>query len=97
MPDRSQEVHLLPTFAADFYGAPLRLRICGFIRPERNYDGVEALVADIRTDIDVARRSLARLAWATLAEDPWLVEGFVEWTAGEGPSEGEAVKGAETS
>ncbi|KAI1257803.1 hypothetical protein MGN70_000847 [Eutypa lata] len=60
---RSAEVHILQKFGADFYGAPLRLLILGFIRPELDYAGLEALVADINTDCDVARRSLAREAW----------------------------------
>lgn len=60
---RSAEVHVLHRFAADFYGAPLRLLVCGFVRPERDYAGLDALVADINIDCDVARRSLARAAW----------------------------------
>ncbi|KAK7750762.1 riboflavin kinase [Diatrype stigma] len=61
---RSAEVHVLQRFGADFYGVPMRLLILGFIRPERgDYAGLDALVADIRTDCDVARRSLARPAW----------------------------------
>ena len=60
---RSAEVHVLHRFAADFYGAPLRLLVCGFVREERDYAGLDALVADINIDCDVARRSLARPAW----------------------------------
>ena len=61
---RSAEVHVLRRFRADFYGAPLRLLVLGFVRDERgDYDGVDALVADIRRDCAVARRSLARPAW----------------------------------
>lgn len=61
---RSAEVHVLRRFRADFYGAPLRLLVLGFVRDERgDYDGIDALVADIRTDCAVARRSLARPAW----------------------------------
>ncbi|AEO64099.1 uncharacterized protein THITE_2142055 [Thermothielavioides terrestris NRRL 8126] len=61
---RSAEVHVLHAFGADFYGVEMRLLICGFVREERDYAGLEALVADIRFDCDVARRSLARPAWA---------------------------------
>ena len=61
---RSAEVHVLRRFGADFYGCPLRLLVLGFVRPERgDYDGVAALVADIRYDCVVARRSLDRSAW----------------------------------
>ncbi|KAF1912041.1 riboflavin kinase [Ampelomyces quisqualis] len=57
---RSIEIHLLAHFDADFYGAMLRLVVLGFIRPESDYVSREALVQDIREDIRVAQRSLAR-------------------------------------
>lgn len=60
---RSAEVHVLHNFAADFYGAPMRLLILGFIREERDYSSLDALVKDINIDCDVARQSLARPAW----------------------------------
>ncbi|KAI9822717.1 MAG: riboflavin kinase [Phylliscum demangeonii] len=84
---RSVEVHLLATFPRDFYGARLRVLVAGYIRPERDYGSREALVADIHTDIEVARRSLAREPYRVLGEDRWLVD-FAE---GEGEGEGEVV------
>jgi len=61
---RSAEVHVLEKFASDFYGVEMRLLITGFIRDELDYSGLEALIADINLDCDVARNSLAREAWA---------------------------------
>ncbi|KAI0518095.1 hypothetical protein F5B22DRAFT_601681 [Xylaria bambusicola] len=60
---RSAEVHILQAFGADFYDAPMRLLILGFVRDEKDYSGLDALVEDIRVDCDVARQSLAREAW----------------------------------
>ncbi|KAI2628748.1 riboflavin kinase [Hypoxylon sp. NC1633] len=60
---RSAEVHLLHAFGADFYDAPMRLLILGFVRDERDYASLDALVDDINVDCDVARQSLARPAW----------------------------------
>ncbi|OTA59589.1 riboflavin kinase [Hypoxylon sp. EC38] len=60
---RSAEVHVLHKFAADFYDAPMRLLILGFIREERDYSSLDALVKDINIDCDVARQSLARPSW----------------------------------
>ncbi|KAI1741734.1 hypothetical protein F4680DRAFT_58906 [Xylaria scruposa] len=60
---RSAEVHVLRSFGADFYDAPMRLLILGFVRDEKDYSGLDALVEDIRIDCDVARQSLAREAW----------------------------------
>ncbi|KHO01776.1 Riboflavin kinase [Metarhizium album ARSEF 1941] len=61
---RSAEVHVLHEFAADFYGAHMRLLILGFIREEKDYESLEALIEDINFDCHVARRSLAREAWS---------------------------------
>ncbi|KAI2636649.1 hypothetical protein GGS21DRAFT_38353 [Xylaria nigripes] len=60
---RSAEVHVLHSFHADFYDVPMRLLILGFVREEKDYSGLEALVEDIQIDCDVARQSLAREAW----------------------------------
>jgi riboflavin kinase len=60
---RSAEVHVLHSFGADFYDAPMRLLILGFVRDEKDYSNLDALVDDIRIDCDVARQSLAREAW----------------------------------
>ncbi|KAI2784260.1 riboflavin kinase [Daldinia loculata] len=60
---RSAEVHVLHKFGADFYDAPMRLLILGFVREERDYASLEALITDINIDCEVARQSLARPAW----------------------------------
>lgn len=41
----------------------MNLLILGYIRPERNYDGLQALIDDIKFDCEVARRSLERERW----------------------------------
>ncbi|KAJ0109887.1 riboflavin kinase [Diaporthe amygdali] len=65
---RSAEVHVLDKFAADFYGVDMRLLILGYIRDEKNYEGLDALIEDINTDCEVARRSLERPAWKPAGE-----------------------------
>ena len=72
---RSVEVHLLHSFAADFYGAHMNLIILGFIRPEYDYVSVEALVEDIRFDIAVTEKCLRREAYRRFREDEgeWLL------------------------
>jgi riboflavin kinase len=60
---RSAEVHVLKKFSADFYGVTMRLLILGFIREEKDYAGLEALIADINFDCEVAKKSLDRAAW----------------------------------
>lgn len=61
---RSAEVHVLHEFNADFYDAHMRLLILGFIREEKDYKSLEALIEDINFDCEVAKKSLARPAWA---------------------------------
>ncbi|CEI60814.1 hypothetical protein FVEN_g2527 [Fusarium venenatum] len=61
---RSAEVHVLHKFTADFYDVPMRLLILGFIREEKDYKSLEALIEDINFDCEVAKNSLAREAWA---------------------------------
>lgn len=52
------EVHLFD-FAGDIYGRALQVELVDFIRPERKFDGLEALKAQIAKDCDTARARLA--------------------------------------
>ena len=52
------ETHLFD-FAADLYGRHLRVALIDFIRPERKFDGLEALKAQIAADSAEARARLA--------------------------------------
>ncbi|KAF2641109.1 riboflavin kinase [Massarina eburnea CBS 473.64] len=81
---RSIEIHLLHSFEKDFYGATLSLIILGWIRPEYDYVSKDALVEDIREDIRVTQRSLAREGYAVFEGDKWL---FGEGDAGQGQVE----------
>ena len=72
---RSVEVHLLHRFAADFYGHAISVLVLGFVRPEYDYVDRDALIDDIRTDIAVAAKSLAREGYVRFCRDPSLVEG----------------------
>jgi len=52
------ETHLFD-FAGDLYGRHLRVALIDFIRPERKFDGLEALKAQITADSAEARARLA--------------------------------------
>lgn len=71
---RSVEVHIMHRFETDFYGSHMNLNVLGFIRPELDYVSKESLIEDIKTDIDVAGRSLARPAYAKFIKDPYLLD-----------------------
>lgn len=53
--------------------------LLGFIRPELDFESVEALVRDIMTDIEVAKNSLEREKWREVCkkEKRWLL-GFYD-------------------
>eukprot|EP00051_Salpingoeca_urceolata_P028034 m.484595 g.484595 ORF g.484595 m.484595 type:complete len:151 (+) comp23443_c0_seq1:195-647(+) len=51
----SAEVHILKEFAQDFYGSKLNVLVLKFLRPEKNFDSLEALIAAIHADIQQTR------------------------------------------
>lgn len=54
------EVHLFD-WSDDLYGRPVRVQLLDFIRPERKFDGIDALKSQIAEDCEKARRVLAAL------------------------------------
>lgn len=48
------EAHLLD-FDGDLYGEHVKVRFAGFLRSERKFDGIEAIVAQLRLDVAHAR------------------------------------------
>lgn len=52
------EVHLFDV-EEDLYGAQLRVHLLSLLRPERRFDGLEALVEQIEKDADAARAAVA--------------------------------------
>ncbi len=70
--EKTAEPWLLHEFAADFYGAELRLLVCGYIRPEANFESLDALIARIHKDADVSRAALDHPAYKELQMDDCL-------------------------
>ncbi|KAL2069455.1 hypothetical protein VTL71DRAFT_14134 [Oculimacula yallundae] len=83
---RSAEVHVMQKFEKDFYGAEMRVLLLGFVRKELDYVSLEALVEDIKMDIEVSGRSLGREAWRKKGEE----EGGWLWGQGEEGQGGES-------
>ncbi|KAI5296703.1 NADH-cytochrome b5 reductase [Ascosphaera pollenicola] len=87
---KSIEVHIMRPFDVDssdttassffqlpdFYSTPMNLLILGFIRPEYDYVSKEALIDDIKTDCEVAVRSLQRPAYKTFFSQVVETAGF---------------------
>lgn len=49
-------------YGHDFYGKILKVCICGYIRPEQNFGSLEALIARINLDIEIAEKELTTSA-----------------------------------
>jgi riboflavin kinase/FMN adenylyltransferase len=56
---RTIEAHVLD-FDGDLYGQAVSLDLIAYQRPELKFDSVAALVAQMRADVQAARRTLAR-------------------------------------
>ena len=54
------EVYLLD-YSGDLYGRTLHVEVNDFIRPDRRYDGVEALVSQMKTDCATIKKRLEQL------------------------------------
>lgn len=55
---KSMETHIMHTFKEDFYGEILNVAIVGYLRPEKNFDSLEALISAIQGDIEEAKKRL---------------------------------------
>lgn len=55
---KSMETHVIHTFKEDFYGEILSVVMVGYIRPERSYDSLDALISAINSDIEEAKARL---------------------------------------
>lgn len=47
-------------FNKDLYGQLLKVCICGYIRPEMNFNSLDALIKTINNDIEFANLALER-------------------------------------
>jgi riboflavin kinase/FMN adenylyltransferase len=53
------EAHLVD-FHGDLYGEPARVRFAAFLRSERKFDGIDALVAQLKHDVEHTRLALGQ-------------------------------------
>ncbi|KAK9089459.1 hypothetical protein Scep_028541 [Stephania cephalantha] len=70
---RPGEPWLLHEFDEDFYGEDLRLAIVGYIRPEANFPSLEALIAKIHEDRQIAEKALDLPLYAGYKDSPHLL------------------------
>lgn len=52
---KSVETHIIHDYGEDsFYGEWLKVLICGYLRPEKNFESLDSLITAIRADIKTA-------------------------------------------
>lgn len=52
----------------DLYGQVLKVCICGYIRPEKNFDSLESLISTINGDIEHANVALEQDEFKAMME-----------------------------
>jgi len=55
---KSMETHILHNFNRDLYGCSLKVCIVGYLRPEKNFNSLDALIIAIKNDISDAEQLL---------------------------------------
>ncbi|KAG5370371.1 Riboflavin kinase [Yarrowia sp. C11] len=55
---KSAEIHIIHKFAHTFYGASIKVMVLGYLRPEKNFTSLEALVDEIHNDIRVSQEKM---------------------------------------
>lgn len=56
--EKTCEVYIIHEFKERFYGANLEAVVCGYIRPQLDYEGIEALRKDIGIDVSIGLTKL---------------------------------------
>ena len=59
---------------SDFYDAHMRLILARFLRPEANFESMEALIKAISADVEAARTQLEEEGMMQLRQEPFLLE-----------------------
>ncbi len=62
MKQKVLEPWILHEYKGDFYGAELRLMVCGYVRPEIKFDDFNDLIQAIKDDGDFCALELAKLS-----------------------------------
>ncbi|XP_030625320.1 riboflavin kinase [Chanos chanos] len=69
---KSMETHVIHKFKEDFYGEILSVIMVGYVRPERGFDSLDALITAIHSDIEEAKKKLDHPEHLKLKTDNFL-------------------------
>ncbi|CAD5122107.1 DgyrCDS10557 [Dimorphilus gyrociliatus] len=66
------ETHILHSYNTDFYGSDLRIIITGYIREEKKFDSLDALIEEMQNDIRFAKEKLDLEEYKKYISDPFF-------------------------
>lgn len=69
---KSMETHIMHKFDGDLYDNELKIGIVGYLRPEKNFETLEALIAAINEDIANADKLLDEEQYAKYKNDAFF-------------------------
>ena len=69
---RTLEAYLCHEFGRDFYGQPMRLLVCGFLRPQADFGSMDQLIAEITADVEYGQAALGAPPLDALAGDAFF-------------------------
>merc|ERR1712176_1596896 len=69
---KTVEPWILHEFSEDFYDCELRMIVCGYVRPEVKFDGLDPLIKAIREDGEFCSAALDEPDVAALASDDFF-------------------------
>ena len=79
---KTMEIHILYNYEQDFYGSLMRICVTGYIRPERSFNSVEALISEINADIRKAENQLSSTEQVAFSRNHFFIETNREETNG---------------
>lgn len=73
--ERTIEAYICHDFGGrDFYGQPMRLLICAFLRPQAKFEDFDALIEAITTDVAFGQEALDTPTLRALRDDSFFSE-----------------------
>lgn len=67
------EIHIMHRYDCDLYDRQLKVIICGFIRPQTDFDSLDKLIERINLDLQIAKYNLINAKeWKNLHQDEFF-------------------------
>ena len=70
--EETLEAYVMDWTGGDFYGAEMRLVVCGYVRPQYTMGGLDELIAWIKADVSVTEHTLQQPQYSSYRNDTWF-------------------------